>query len=379
MIPLQVIRAMARVFSMLRGPVPILLVPILFSFCRPANAASNVIFGLTLSGANITSVRCPSTAYLNCYKLTLSKIDAFGLTTGSGLRTIVNPNATNPTSALWASDDTINFQIGNTLNNQTGSVGISMVTAGFTRTYLAPEYCVTGCSVNTAFTSFPAANTVIYNTVSEGPSGGPANSYPLSLAALINAGNGAGFAGFGTPGIQGDTFQFNIHVQSTLGNKSGDALVTVDVQQAATAIMSNVLYSDGFGTVVGLPFSATQPVTANPFPGTVNYNQGYTFTPQFTQFSNSTGTLGAYISIDFAPAMAAASLRICDATTNTTAAVCTPLSKSAATPTTIGTSLANNGAFSHYLGLVVAEGTGYPGNATTGTPNATVTLVFSIP
>jgi len=344
-----------------------------------ALAKSNVITVISLSGPNVTTATCPSTAYLSCYYLTMSRIDAFGLTAASGMRTIVNPNTASPTSTLWISDSNISFQVGNALNGQLASIGIYQVTAGFSHGYLNPEYCVTGCSNNSGFTTFAATNTTIYSNVSEGPTGGPASQYPISLAALINAGNGVNFAGFGTSGVSGDTFQFDIRVTSSTGNKTADALVTVDVQQAATAILSNISYFGSFGTVTGLPISPTQAVTSNPFAGTLNYNGGYTYTPQFSQFSATTGTLAAYVSMDFAPALAASTLALCDASANTSTAVCTPLSKSSSTPTTISTSLTDNTPLSHYLGLVVAEGAGFPGNSTSANTNATVTLIFSVP
>lgn len=382
MVPLATIRAWVRAFWQTRRPLPLLCAAFLIWNSVPLWASSPLaINSITITGTNISSVACTSTAYLSCYKLTMSSIDAFGLTSGNGLRSIINPNAANPTSTLWISDINVSFQIGTSLNGQTGNVGLFQV-AGFTHTYLAAKYCKTGCTTNAAFATVPGANTNLYTGVSEGPTGGPASSYPMSIGTLITAGNGASFAGFGTPGIQGDTYQLDVRITS-IGNggsgKTGDALITIDVQQAATAIMTNVSYDSAFGTVTGLPFSAAQPVTANPFPGTVNYNTGYTVTPQFTQFSSTTGTLAGYVSTDFSPALAASTLSICDASANTTAAVCTPLSKSAASPTTISSGLTSNTAFSHYQGLIVAEGPGYPGNTTTGNVNATVTFVFSVP
>lgn len=352
------------------------------------------IHSFTASGANLTtSASCNNTLYFNCYDLTISKMDALNITTGNGWSSVYQ--STTPRETVWYSPVSLYIQVGNTCCTQTVST-VRAALAGsssFTHSYLKLETCVSACTTPTAFTVAPSGpasgttGTLIYSNILEGTA-----SPPLNVGILLPVGNGATNAGFGSTGSTNDSAQLTIEAVDTSG-KSGDILINVNIQEVSTAILATYSFGAGtttdylldFGSVNGLGLGAAANTTA-PFPNAVSptgiaYYSSYTFTPQFTQFTNTSGTLKAYVSSNFAPtATAGSSLALCDATSNL--GTCTLLGNSLATANTLSSAMSEDVTITRYMGLVVYEANGvnaFPGSAGGTATSATVTFVFSVP
>jgi hypothetical protein len=120
----------------------------------------------------------------------------------------------------------------------------------------------------------------------------------------------------------------------------------------------------------------TAPSTAPP--GVVYY-QPYSITPIFSNFNPaSSTTISAYVSTQFAPANAASTLHLCDATA--ALAPCGDLSLTSVTPTLLLNSVATRSTISRALGLRVSEvngATAFPGGGSTAT-SAVITYVITV-
>ena len=138
-------------------------------------------------------------------------------------------------------------------------------------------------------------------------------------------------------------------------------------------------YTITFGTVDALGISTPTcgtvypPTTPGSTPSAV-YSD-YKLTPAFSGQTSSTGTITAYVSTNFANPTVLAVVQ------SNTAPVgigsLTAMSTNSATPTSVGTTVANGAAITRYVGVTVSVQNG--GSAFTGADAATVTYTLTAP
>jgi len=134
-----------------------------------------------------------------------------------------------------------------------------------------------------------------------------------------------------------------------------------------------------FGTVDALGISnascGSKYAPANPGADPAKYYSDYKLTPRFTGQSAG-GTITAYVSSDFATA--AGLLSVVQANSVPSSATdLGAMSTNAASPTSIGTTLANNTAITRYIGVSIAPVNG--SGTLTGAAAATVTYTLTAP
>ena len=126
-----------------------------------------------------------------------------------------------------------------------------------------------------------------------------------------------------------------------------------------------------YSTVNGLGISPAAGLTVNASAGGVVYSTPYLLQPSFAGFSSATGTLQAYVSVDF---VHPSQLELRDSVNGSTF---TALSKISGAPTTLTAAAASGTAVTRYLGLFVSSSNG--STIFTGADNATVTFTLVVP
>lgn len=341
------------------------LFPLVFVLGGIAHAAAMNTF--TVSGAALTTdgtcTGGPPGGYLHCYILTIPQVDPLGLTA-----TTFNKYPVAPTGFVFAATLSMNIRRGATYNNQVIAVAVD-VAPGFTHSaLLTPQSCFTNCTTAASFTTITTTRTTQSNPIE-------AAAIPLYLAVNVAELNGAS--------AWGGADLATVEVTATSGNATSTDRIKIQVNNVATALSFKMSYAPGgttdyttdFGNVNGLGIGGvTVPATGIYAPGVVYY-QSYTITPIFANFNPvSVGypTITAWVSTAFAPAAAASTLHLCDATA--VMGACTVLGTTQATANQLFTSVVNRSTNTRALGLIVQAtngATAYPGNG----PKSTSAIV----
>jgi hypothetical protein len=146
------------------------------------------------------------------------------------------------------------------------------------------------------------------------------------------------------------------------------ALATASGGQTVSAASDFAL---DYGSVNGLGIAPATGLTVNSASGGVVYSTPYLLQPQFAGFSSTTGTLQAYVGVDF---VHPAQLELQDSTNNSTF---TALSKIAGSPTVLTSGATSGASLNRYLGVFVSNSNGP--TIFTGSDNATVTFTLVVP
>ena len=242
---------------------------------------------------------------------------------------------------------------------------------------LVAKSCQVGasCSVAASFTSISS------NSGSPTPvtsSNIPNSTVTASLGIFVSASNGSGtFTGSDTVQIR-----FTATDVSNGSTSTSNLSVTITVQQAVQLHLSTAAggltiapagdYSANYGSVNGLGISPASGLSVVAASGGVIYATPYLITPSFSSFTNTTGTVKAYVSANFAHS---AILALNDATA--AAGPYSAISNSSGSPTVFTTSAASATAITRYLGLFTSNVNG--ASAFTGADTATLTYTLTVP
>lgn len=158
---------------------------------------------------------------------------------------------------------------------------------------------------------------------------------------------------------QGETVQ--TAVQLTLAAATGGLSITPSAD-----------YAMNFGNVNGLGFGPGAGLTTVAATGGVIYSTPYLLQPAFTDFSSTTATIRAFVSINFAhPAV----LQLLDGPGNS--GPFNAIGTTAGTATQITTTAADRSSITRFLGLFVSNANG--ATAFTGSDAAALTFTFTVP
>jgi hypothetical protein len=171
------------------------------------------------------------------------------------------------------------------------------------------------------------------------------------------------------------TLQMSVTVQKAIS-----LTLSTSTQCTISAGAAPPDYTMNFGTVDALAINAAScgskfaPTT----PGTTNavYYSNYSLTPTFTNQANTTASITAYVSTNFASLTNVSIVQ----SNSTPAAIgdLTAMSTNSGAQTSVGSSLASAAAITRYIGVSIA-----PTNSTsatvTGTDSATVSYTMTVP
>ena len=149
-------------------------------------------------------------------------------------------------------------------------------------------------------------------------------------------------------------------VQLTLGTATGGLTVSPASD-----------YSMNFGNVNGLGISPGAGLTTVAGSGGTIYSTPYLLNVAFTDFTSTTATIKAYVSVNFAHPT---SLQLRDSATS--GGPYTAISTIAGSPTVMTTTAADRSSNTRYLGLLVYQ---QPATVFLGTDNATLTYTLTVP
>jgi hypothetical protein len=337
-----------------------LIAPILTVFFLAAAAAGQT---LTLQ-SNAAGILINSSGP-NAYTASFGTMNGLGVGTPStGVTAIPLSNGTLYYTLL-------DMQAGG-LARRRGNITATLRSIGHPSAFTA-ETCPApaGC---TSSTSYTALSTMSTNTIATGL----ANKQTVTsgLAILVPDNNGPSyFAGTDTivitytitRGRRTSNVTLTLTVQSqtavslTLGSNPGGATI-------ATALD----YSLDFGNVNALGIGPGAGFTTSAVAGGVIYSTSYSINPAFAEFSSTTATISAYVSMDFAhPTI----LDLRDASASS--GPYSSISNLVGTPTQITATAADRTPMTRYLGLYVSDANG--AGAFTGMDNATLTYTLTVP
>jgi hypothetical protein len=242
--------------------------------------------------------------------------------------------------------------------------------------------CTTGGSYTTISTSVAAPTTVI---ASPGVANG---TYTGSLALFVSNANGGGiFTGADTATLTFTATDLTSAATSTvtLALNTPDETVQTALQLLLTTATGGLTispasdfsasYGNTNGLGVGTPSSGLTLVSAT---GGVIYSTPYKIQPSFSSFTSTTGSVGIYVSTNFAHPN---TLKLEDAASS--GGPYTSISQSSSSPTSITTSASSGSTITRYLGLFVSSSNGagaFPGTAgASGADAATLTYSFTVP
>jgi hypothetical protein len=164
-----------------------------------------------------------------------------------------------------------------------------------------------------------------------------------------------------------DTLAFNNPVQQV----QTALRLTLRTAAGGRTVSTAADFALDYGTVNGLGIAPATGLTVSAATGGVVYSTPYLLQPSFAGFSSTTGTLQAYVSLDF---IHPSQLELRDSPNGTAFAA---LSKAAGAPTTLTTGAASGTTVTHYLGLFVSSSNG--AGIFTGSDSAAVTFTLVVP
>jgi hypothetical protein len=206
-----------------------------------------------------------------------------------------------------------------------------------------------------------------------------------SLALFVSSANGSGtFAGSDTATITfvvyaydsgNDTLTLNETDTLALDNPSANVQTALRLSMSMTpgglTISPASDYSINFGSVNGLGIGPAAGLMTRSVTGGVLYSTSYQLQAAVSSFTNSSGTMGVYVSTDFAhPAI----LELRDSPDNSTF---TAISKNSAAQTTLPSSIGSTNSQTRYLGVFVSNTNGP--TAFSGADNARLTYTLTAP
>jgi hypothetical protein len=236
-------------------------------------------------------------------------------------------------------------------------------------------YPASGCSNAASYQTISLSSVTPTDVIP--PTGVLTGTYTAWFAVFVSAVNGASaFTGADTATVTLRTYDYpNNTLRNTdtlaLSNSVQTALRLALASAGGLPVVPASNYSMACGSVNGLGIGPAAGLSVSFPSGGALYRTPYSIQTTFAGFSSTTATVKVYVNVDFAhPAV----LELRDSADNTTFAA---ISKSAATSTTISTTMPSGSPLTRYLGLFVSSLNG--AGAFTGADSATLTFTVIVP